>query len=124
MLRVLCIRNGNTSVVNKIAATVRQLNLEGVEVVEVEGTTFQALDAVVGCERLAVIDDAAEAAPHYRQIADAVEAATDMNLGAPAEIVILGAESTQAAPRIIARIRDLATQPNGNRRDSSLCHTD
>src|SRR5689334_6686037 len=125
MLRVLCICNqSDGNVASKIAGAVRELKLDGVEIVETDGAQLHALDAVVGCDRLAVVDDATKAAPHYRLVADALEAATDMNLGTPTDIVILAAESAAAAPRIVSRIRDLAAMGSSLRHDSSLCHTD
>jgi hypothetical protein len=125
MLRVLCVCNQSEgNVARNIAGAVRDLQLKNVEIVEVDGAQFHAMDAVVGCDRLAIVDDAAKAAPHYRLVADALEAATDMNLGTPTDIVILAAESASAAPRIVSRIRDLAAIGTANRHDSSLCHTD
>jgi hypothetical protein len=127
LLRVLCLRNGNPEAADAsraVADAVRELNLCEVEVVESDSSTFHPLDAVIGCDRLAIVDDAAHATPHYRLVAEAFEAAADMNLGVPIEIVILALENSLAVPRIVARIRDFAALESGNRRDNSLCHTD
>ena len=127
MLRVLCLRNGNPEAAaasRAVAEAVRKLKLPEVEVVESDSSTFHPLDAVVGCDRLAIVDDAAKATPHYRLVAEAFEAAADMNLGVPVEIVILALEDSQAVPRIVARILDFAAIESDNRRDNSLCHSD
>jgi hypothetical protein len=127
LLRVLCLRNGNPEAAAASAAVaqaVRELKLAGVEVVESNSADFHPLDAVVGCDRLAIVDDAAKATPHYRLIADAFEAANDMNLGVPSEIVIMALESMLTVPRIVARISNFAARESGNRRDTSMCHTD
>jgi hypothetical protein len=127
VLRVVCLRNGNpeaSAASQAVAQAVRELAIAGVEVVESDSVHFHPLDAVVGCDRLAIVDDAEKATPHYRMIAEAFEAASDMNLGVPGEIVIMAIENGLAVPRIVSRIRDFAARESGNRRDTSLCHSD
>jgi hypothetical protein len=127
LFRLLCLRNGNPDAAAAslaVAKAVRELNLPEVEVVESDSTHFHPMNAVVGCDRLAIVDDAAKATPHYKLIAEAFEAAADMNLGVPADIVILAIENTSGVAGIVARIREFAAIASGNRRDSSMCRTD
>ena len=127
LLRILCLRNGNPEAAaasRAVAKAVRELNLSEVEVIESDSAHFHPMDAVVGCDRLAIVDDATKATPHYKLVAEAFEAATDMSLGVPCEIAILAIENPGSVPGIIAKIREFAALKSGNRRDTSLCHTD
>jgi len=127
MLRVLCIRNEGsqaTPASRAVAQGIRELRMAGVEVVESDSAHFHPLDAVIGCDRLAIIDDAAHATPHYKLIAEAFEAASDMNLGVPTDMVILAVDKVSAVPGIVSHIRDFAELESANRRDNSLCKTD
>jgi len=127
VFRLLCLRNGNpdaSAASLAVAKAVRELSLPEVEVVESDSAHFHPMNAVVGCDRLAIVDDAAKATPHYKLIAEAFEAAADMNLGVPADIVILAIENTSGVAGIVARIREFAAIASDKRRDSSMCRTD
>jgi hypothetical protein len=127
-LRVVCIDNGTPQsavVSTAVAAAVRKLQLPQTEVLEVAAPDLRPFDLVADCNRLALIEAIPPAVPEYKELHEALEAASDMGLDVPGEVLAVIVEGPAAVARAVERVQRFALAAPANRSyDNSLCKTD